>query len=119
MLKRIVQQVNGLITNLYMEVSTLVKEQLLNNVNKLRVSIIQPLLDAVSQLRNLLVQTMLSFKALLVSLITQAQSIKQGLINALRKAFQIGSQPPTTVAQTHQPALVQAKPKKKRAGKTK
>lgn len=119
MLKRIVQQVNGLITNLYMEVSTLVKEQLLNNVNKLRVSIIQPLLDAVSQLRNLLVQTMLSFKALLASLITQAQSIKQGLINALRKPFQIGSQPPTTAVQTHQPALVQAKPKKKRAGKTK
>lgn len=119
MLKHIVQQVNGLITNLFTAVSSLVRELLLNNVSKLLASITQALLDAVNLLRNLLVQTMLSFKALLANLITQVQSIKQGLINALRKAFQIGSQPQTTAAQTQQPALVRAKPKKKRAGKTK
>lgn len=119
MLKRIVMQVNGKIIALSSQVWALLTEQLWHPVSNLLASITQASLSAVNQFRNLLAQIALSFKALLVNLIIQVQLIKQGLINALRKAFQIGSQPQTTAPQTQRPALVQAKQKKKRVGKTK
>lgn len=94
MLKRIVQQVNGLIMAQFITVYSLVKAQLLLLVSKLRVSITQAYQNVVSLLHRLpqLVLTMLSSNPLVVGLTKAVQSIKAALFSVKFSLIQIGSQ---------------------------
>ena len=104
MLMRIVQQVNGLLTGLFTRLSTLVKEQLLPNVNRLLASITQAF-QSVANLLSQLAQTMLNIKAWPALLTTAVQSIKAALTSVKAKPTQPGLPQATTVLSTNQPAV--------------
>lgn len=93
MLKRIVQQVNGLITALFTAVYMSAREQLLLLVSKLRVSITQAYQSVVNLLRPLpqLVLTMLKSNPLVVGLTKAVQLIKAALTSVKASLTQIGS----------------------------
>ena len=119
MFTRIVQQVNGLLTALSTRLSTLLKERLLPNVNKLLASITHTFQSAVS-LWFRLVQTTLNIKALVVNRITQARSTNQEPISAKQIATQLGLQPRTIVPPTSQPVVTaQSRKRGRPVGSTK
>lgn len=119
MLMRIVQQINGLIMGLYTRLSSLVKEQLLPNVNRLRVSITQAF-QSVLTLFSQLAKIVLNIKAFLANLTTQAQSIKAAFTAVKAKAIQAGQLLLIIVRPTSQPVPTVQSPKKGRpAGSTK
>ena len=119
MFTHIVQRANGLLMGLYTRLSTLVKEQLLPSVNRLRVSIFLAY-QSVVNLWFRLVQTMLNIKAWRAQLTIAAQSIKAVLTIAKAKVIQIGQPQATTVLSTNQPVVTaQLRKRGKRVGSTK
>ena len=101
---QLVTQVLGRLMDQCLTVYTLIKEQLLQLVNSLRVNYILASLSVVN-LWNRLVKILLNFKVLLAHLITQAQLIKVGLKHVVITSGQIGQQLLTTVRQILQRVL--------------
>ena len=118
MLKRIVMQLSGRGTALFIQASAWLKTQLCKRANNLRVSYILASLSVGNLLRHL-VKTLSSFKALAVNLITQALSIKAVLKRAATISGQIGRQLVTTARQTLQRVMKQLKQSKKRVASIK
>ena len=101
MLKRIVMQLSGRGTALFIQALASLKARLLKLVNNLRVSFILASLS-VGNLFSRLVKTLLNFKVLLVNLITQELSIKLALKHVATTSGQIGLRLATTARQTLQ-----------------
>jgi hypothetical protein len=98
---RIVMQLSGRGTALFIQALASLKARLLNSVNKLRVSITQVSLS-VGNLLNRLAKILLNFKVLLASLITAVRLIKVVLKRAVTINGRIGSQLLSIVRQTLQ-----------------
>ncbi len=108
---RIVQQVNGIIINLYTQACSLVKERLLPSASKLLANIIQAFQNVANRLLKL-VQIVSNIKVWLVSLTTAAQSIKAVLINVKAKAILLGQQLLTIARRIKQLVHIALSPKK-------
>ncbi len=104
MLKRIVMQLSGRSTALFIQVLAWLTAQLWKVVSNLRANFIRLSLNVASLLSRL-VKTLSNFKALLANLITQVQSIKLALKRAVTISGQIGQQLLTIARQIHQRVL--------------
>ena len=111
MLKRIVMQVRGKITSLFIQALAWLKERLLKPVSNWLAKSTQTFLN-VGNLFSRLVQIALNFKVWLANLIIMVQSIKAALINVKVKLIQIGQQLLIIARRIRQLALIVLLPKK-------